>query len=175
MNTLIKPFTLLLLLLLVGCSDTHKLVRYEGSGSAISQDAAVYIALPRDGQYGSIVYTGSGKTVALEVDKAFQGYVRETTIATKRETLKNALESAKAQASDYLIYPEIVHWEDRNTGWSGRPDVATIKLSIVDVLSGMVLDSAELGGTSKVMSWSLEHPEDLIPKPLAEYAASLFK
>jgi hypothetical protein len=170
-----KLFSLLLLLLLIGCSDTHQLVRFEGSGPTVSKDATAYIVLPKDGIYGSIIYQGSGMTVAQAVEKAFTPYLREIKIASRREPLKTALSSAHTLGFDYVIEPEIVHWEDRNTGWSGRPDVASIKLSIVDVASGMVIDSAELGGTSKVMSWSLEHPEDLLPKPLADYAANLFK
>ncbi len=170
-----KLFSLLLLLLLFGCSDTHKLIRYEGAGLTVSRDASAYIVLPGDGQYGSINYQGSGLAVAQEVERAFSPYLREAKIATRRDSMETALINAKAQGFDYVIHPEIVHWEDRNTGWSGRPDVASVKLSIVDVASGMLIDSAEIGGTSKVMSWSLEHPEDLLPKPLSDYAASLFK
>lgn len=170
-----KLFSLLLVMLLIGCSDTHKLVRSETTGLSVAKDASAYIVLPADGQYNAILYPGSGMIVAKEVDKAFSPYLSKTKVADRREKLATALISAKELGFDYVIHPQITHWEDRNTAWSGRPDVASVKLSIVEVASGQIVDSAEIGGTSKVMAWGGELPEHLLPKPLSDYAASLFK
>ena len=169
-----KMYAILLVSLLIGCSDTHKLVRSEDVKLPASQEVSAYIALPEDGRYGDIYYRGSGEMVAKAVRVAFSPYLKKSEIASRRESRQKALKTAQERGLDYLIYAEILHWEDRNTGWSGRPDVVNVRITIYDVSSGDVVDSAEVGGTSKVMSWSLEHPQDLLPKPLSDYARSLF-
>lgn len=168
-------FALLLVSSLVGCSDTHKLVRTEGVGLTVSKELTAYLVVPRDGQYGATFYTGSGAMVAQEMEKAFTPYLEKIVVGRRYEHLENALSRAREKAVDYLIYSEILHWEDRATEWSSRPDVVSIRVTIIDVSTGGKVDSAELGGTSKIMSWGGEHPQDLLAKPLADYAAGLFK
>ncbi|MEN8167383.1 MAG: DUF4823 domain-containing protein [Pseudomonadota bacterium] len=167
-------FALLLVSSLLGCSDTHRLVRTEGVDLTASKALSAYLVVPRDGQYGTIFYTGSGAMVAQEVEMAFSPYLENIVVGGRYEHLDNALSRAREKAVDYLIYPEILHWEDRATEWSGRPDVVSIRVTIIDVSTGEKVDSAELGGTSKVMSWGGDHPQDLLAKPLADYAAGLF-
>lgn len=167
-------FALLLVSSLLGCSDTHRLVRTEGVGLAASEALSAYLVVPRDGQYGKIFYTGSGAMVAQEMEMAFGPYLRKILVGRRYEHLDDALSRAREKALDYLIYPEILHWEDRATEWSGRPDVVSIRVTIIDVSTGDKVDRAELGGTGKIMSWGGEHPQDLLAKPLADYAAGLF-
>jgi hypothetical protein len=49
----------------------------------------------------------------------------------------------------YYVDPEILHWEDRATEWSGRPDTIEIRISIYDSTSEDELASAVLKGKSK--------------------------
>lgn len=170
-----KLFSLLLLLLLIGCSDTYQLVKHETSDASLSRGATAYILLPGDGHYESIIYPGSGVIVAREIKNAFQPYLKEIRVAPQLTGFDIGIASARAEGFDYVIQPEISHWEDRNTLWSSIPDKASIKLSIIDVNSGLIIDSAELGGTSKIMTFTNDPPEVLLPKPLADYAESLFK
>lgn len=161
-------------MLLSACADTHHLKRTQGAGIASNQRSSAYIALPKDGSFGSAQYTGSGAMVAQEIGAAFSPYMRETVTGAHYEPMDAAVTSASKGEYDYLIYPKILHWEDRDTEWSGRPDVTPVKVTIIDVSSGKVVDSGIIGGESKIMSWGGDRPEDLLSKPLADYAAELF-
>ena len=167
----------MLVLLLLGCADTHRITRADGSKSAVSlqRQASAYVAVPTDGRYGPTVYSGSGATVAQIVAAAFGPHLQKVTTGTKTEELDQAFASAKAGGFTYLLYPQILHWEDRATEWSAKPDLATVKLSTYTAETGQLLDSAMIDGKSGLASFGGDHPQDLLPKPMAEYAAALFK
>src|SRR5690606_13183371 len=93
-------------------------------------------------------YSGSGGLAAQAVAVAFSPYLSRVIVGVKREDFNTALESAKAGGYGYLLYPEILLWEDRATEWSGRPDQASVKVSVVRADSGAVIDSAVVGGKS---------------------------
>jgi hypothetical protein len=97
------------------------------------------------------------------------------TVGVKTEDFDAARKSAQAGGYTYLLYPEILHWEDRATEWSGRPDQASVKVSVVRMDSGAVLDSAVVGGKSGLGTLGGDRPEHLLPKPLSDYAATLFR
>ncbi len=44
------------------------------------------------------------------------------------------LESIDAEKHGYYVKPEILHWEERATEWSGRSDRIEIQLIIYDAL-----------------------------------------
>src|SRR4051794_839478 len=122
----------ILALALLGCADTHRITRMDGVESAVSlqRQTSAYVAVSTDGRYGSIVYSGSGATVTQIVASAFGQYLKKITMGTRTEDLDQALASAKAGGFTYLLFPQILHWEDRATEWSLKPDVATVKISI---------------------------------------------
>ena len=160
--------------MLIGCADTHQLRRVPGTNEGLSRQASAYVAVPQDGRYGAQPYPGSGGLVAQAVAVAFEPYLTSTTAGVKREDFDAALQSAREAGFTYLLYPEILHWEDRATEWSARPDQASVKVSIVRADTGAVIDSAVVGGKSGVATFGGDRPEDLLPKPLADYAAALF-
>jgi len=155
------------------CGDTHYVKRVPGLTSALSHDASVYVAVPQDGKYGRKTYRGSGVLAAQAVSVAFAPYVTRLTVGHTTEDFNTAHASAKAGHDTYLLYSEILHWEDRKTEWSGLPDKVSIKVSLVEVETGNILDSAVIGDTGGVIAVNIR-PEHLLPKPLAEYAASLY-
>jgi uncharacterized protein DUF4823 len=57
----------------------------------------------------------------------------------------------KITPNQYAYYVEtvIMHWEDRNTEWSGIPDRIEIKLIIYDVKTGVEIASSVMNGKSK--------------------------
>lgn len=50
---------------------------------------------------------------------------------------------------DHYIIPEILHWEDRATEWSGKPDKIEIKVTIHEGQDSKELTSAIISGKSK--------------------------
>ncbi len=171
-------FVVLMVLALTGCSDTHSVKRVDGRAAVLDPTASAYVSVPMDGRYGQTVYPGSGKRTAFEVTRAFSPRLEKTTQArgtgTAGQDKDGALEKAKAGGYTYLIYPVILHWEDRATEWSGIPDKITVEISVIDVATGAVLDSARIEGKSKWATLGGDHPQDLLEKPLTDYARTLF-
>ena len=163
----------LFLVVLAGCADTHEIIR-TGATVKLSREASAYVGISKDGAYGSALYSGSGAMAAQAVAKAFGPYLSRVTVG-KRENLDNARKSAQAGGYTYLLYPEILHWEDRATEWSGIPDQVSVKVSVLNADTGAVLDSAVVTGKSGLGTVGGDRPEHLLPKPLSEYAATLFK
>lgn len=75
------------------------------------------------------------------------------------------LEKTQAQPYGYYVIPEILHWEDRATEWSGIPDRLEVKLSIFDG-NKKELASTIITGKSKWATLGGDHPQDLLPEPL---------
>ena len=161
-------------LTLAGCADTHELTRMKVTTAPLSREASAYIALPADGRYGQILYTGSGAQTAQEVAGAFAPYLRKTSVAIASEDIDTALGSAEAGGYDYVLYPEILHWEDRATEWSGKSDLVSIKISIIKVDTIDILDSVIVKATSGLATLG-DRPQDLLPEPLHDYSATLFR
>lgn len=99
-------------LLIAGCADSHKLTRIGPASAPLSPGASAYVALPTDGRYGEIFYASSGGQTAREVAAAFAPYLSKIVIATASEDVATAAGSAAADGYDYLLYPQILHWED---------------------------------------------------------------
>lgn len=159
---------------LVGCADSHSLTRAPGGTNSLSRQASAYVAVTKDGSYGDTTYVGSGAQAAQAVAAAFAPYVTRITVGVKTEDFDAARQSAKTGAYTYLLYPEILHWEDRTTEWSGRPDLVSVKVSVVGAEAGNILDSAVVGGKSGLWTFGGDRPEMLLPKPLSDYAMSVF-
>jgi hypothetical protein len=161
--------------LLSGCADTHQLARAAGKGLTSTQQTSAYVGLPQDGRLGHITYPGSGALTAQAVAVAFSPYFGKVTVGMKTEDFAGAQQTAKAGEYTHLLYLDILHWEDRATEWSGRPDQAAVKVSIIDTNTGETLDSAVVSGKSGLATFGGDRPEHLLPKPLADYAATLFR
>lgn len=165
-------------LLFSACADRHNVVRTPSSSqpsAAIAQGGTAYIAVAQDGRYGNQVYTGSAATTAQVVSSAFAPYMRSITVSPKTEDFDQALRSARAGNFVYMIYPQILQWEDRATEWSMKPDVASVKVTVVNAKTGEVINSAVINGKSGLATFGGDKPQDLLPKPMAEYAASVFR
>jgi hypothetical protein len=131
--------------------------------------------VPTDGSYGKTAYPGSGALAAQAVAAAFAPYLTKVTVGVKTEDFGASRQSANAGGYTNLYYPEILHREDRATEWSGKPDQASVKVSVVRVDTGTILDSAVVGGKSGLATLGGDRPEHLLPKPLSDYAATLFR
>lgn len=90
------------------------------------------------------------------------------------QSYKESLNYAQTNNFDYLIFPPILEWEDRATEWSGIPDKASIKISIIKVSTSKTIDSAIIKGKSGVATFGGDHPQDLLVKPVDDYVNSLF-
>ena len=160
--------------LLAGCADSHQLLRSGSTPITLERSKSIYISISRDGQYGEINYKGSGINVSQIILMAFSKYSKTIETGHQYQSFENALVYAKKNNYGYLVFPTILEWEDRATEWSGLPDRASIKITIIDIETEKTLDSAIIKGKSGVATFGGDHPQDLLPKPVEEYASAIF-
>jgi hypothetical protein len=163
-------YILLMIGLVSGCASTYEQVHVTAPSDKLEQGKSILIATPANGQYETINYSESGMMTAAAVNSAFASYSDNISIAADCQDL--ACLQSKSPGVDYFVIPEILHWEDRNTEWSGKKDVIEIKLSVVDAASGTDLATSVISGKSKWATFGGDHPQDLLPEPLTAQIAT---
>jgi len=82
------------------------------------------------------------------------------------------VEIAERGDSDFTIKPEILHWEDRATEWSGRPDRVSISLQTYD-RHGRTVDASVIDAKSSWWTLGADKPEAQLTRAFADYAGRL--
>lgn len=159
--------------LITGCASTYKQNVVTVPISKLQQGKPVLIATPNNGSYNGKEYANSGNTTAQAVRSAFARHTNNTVVSDQCKDL-NCLKNSKASSASYLVVPEILHWEDRNTEWSGKKDRLEIKITIYDSGDGKELSTTIITGSSKWMTFGGDHPQDLLPEPIGQYIDSLY-
>jgi len=160
---------------LSGCmSDSKQFISTKKNSNTISRVEKVYVSVPKDGIYGHINYGGSGINVSRIVTMAFSKYNGVVESAFRYQSFEDAMQYAKDNKYEYLVFPTILEWEDRATEWSGIPDRVSIKITVFDVSTQKRLDSAIVKGKSGWATFGGDHPQDLLPEPVEQYTDSLF-
>ena len=167
-------FIILMFSILSNCADTTQLLRNGSSSIHLEQSKSIYISIPRDGRYGNNTYQGSGINVSQIILMSFSKFALNVETGYEYQTHAEALSFSKKNNYEYLIFPSILEWEDRATEWSSIPDKVSIKIAIIKVRTGRTLDSVLIKGKSGIATFGGDHPQDLLPKPIGEYAASLY-
>jgi hypothetical protein len=135
------------------------------------RDKSIAIALPVDGSYSSKIYAGSGDMTAQVLKAAFARYTNNVSILRDCHDIKCI---QAASGFDYVVLPEILHWEDRNTEWSGKRDRVEIKIVVLDGTSKSEIASSIITGRSKWLTFGGDHPQDMLPEPVTEFVTSLY-
>ncbi|MFQ2366835.1 DUF4823 domain-containing protein [Aeromonas enteropelogenes] len=163
-------------LLIVGCADSHSLnVSKSDNNVQLNPDSTVYIALSQDGRYGNHNYSGSGIMVSQIIKGELVTLLNNVIIANGFEDYNSALNFAAVRKFDYLVYPTILHWEDRATEWSAKADKVKIKIVVVDVKSGAVIKSGIIEGKSGLATFGGDKPQDLLPEPIKKFLSSMLR
>lgn len=166
--------TLCSVALLVGCADSHTWTPQQNGSARIAANDRILITTPLDGEYGTHVYNGSGRNTAKIIYNATNAKSRMVRIGGVSENFEDAVTQAQRSDQDILIFPTILHWEDRATEWSMIPDKVEVKVDVVDVRTGGIISSGVIKGSSGLATLGGDHPQDLLPGPVAEFVSSLF-
>ena len=105
---------------------------------------------------------------------AFTKRLRRTEIGPSYQSFDDALGFALKGGFKYVVYPTILHWEDRATEWSAIPDRVEVKIDIIEAATATLLDSVVITGKSGLATFGGDHPQDLLPKPVGEFVSNLF-
>ena len=96
--------------------------------------------------------------------------VREMNVLDKNKSL----EVAKQKQCDVLIYPTILHWEDRATEWSGLRDRARIQVELIDTETDATIDNTTLDLVGTWWTFGGLHPQDMVNESVEDYFRQLF-
>jgi hypothetical protein len=165
---------LLLAVILSGCVSKYKTDAFEAPVQTLPADASAYVTLAKDGSYGSKYYPNSGSLVSSATNAAISLHLTRVQVATEVETIEEALSRAEDLGLTYVFQPTILHWEDRATEWSGRPDRITIKIVVWDVTARKDISSTVLRASSKWATFGGDHPQDLLPGSITPFVNKLF-
>lgn len=160
-------------LLFISCSSTYKYDFNNPSNEILEKNKEIAVSVSEDGSYGSDVYNGSGRTLSNTIRQELKKYSSNVVVLKNNETLKDFTDE-EIQKYDYIVIPEILHWEDRATAWSGLPDKIEISIEIYDS-KRTLLKSAILSGKSASMTLSSTDPSELLEEPLSTFFKSIFE
>jgi len=172
MKRLCIYLSFVLLAAMSGCTATYKKNDLTTPTVKLERGKSVAIATPADGSYGGDDYPSSGKTTALEVRKSFSLFSNSISIVDNCKDIV-CLKGGQSP-SDYYVIPEILHWEERATEWSGKPDVIEVKMSVYDNGASKPLASTIIYGKSKWATFGGDHPQDLLDTPVSSFVNSLY-
>jgi len=165
--------TLLAAFLLGGCVGIYEQRVVTAPESALEEGASVAIARPADGHYGETRYEGSGRAAAASVRAAFAAHSDRVEAFAICQSV-NCLRGHTGNGFDYYAVPRILHWEERATEWSGRPDRIRVKLSVYAADGESPLASSIIIGESNLLTLGGDHPQDLLREPIVDYVDSLY-
>lgn len=160
----------------LGCTSTYSEKNTSTETPPILlASSRVFVAIPFDASFKDKVAEGSGKATAHAFYAAFARHLRSTFISRTPMSLAEALDSARALNTEYLLYPNITKWEDRATEYSGVRDKLELKVDFIELSTSRVVFSREISATGKWMSDGGESPVDLLDQPADQYVNSLFR
>jgi hypothetical protein len=158
---------------LSGCAAKYDQISLSNPEAAFSKDDSVVIATPDNGFYETTEYRSSGRMTALAVRSSFSKYSRNVTVESDCKKLK-CLKDKYPREYRYYVVPEILHWEERATEWSGRPDRIEVQLIIFEYGSWREIASTHIKAKSKWLTFGGDHPQDLLAKPINDYVTKLY-
>jgi hypothetical protein len=156
--------------ILSGCTATYKQEALIQPNINLVRGKSVAIATPINGFYETEEYQSSGKMTSLAVQSAFARFSSTITVMPECKNIA----CLKDSNHYYYVIPEILHWEERATEWSGKPDKIEVKISVYDNLNLKELASTIISGTSKWATFGGDHPQDLLDEPINAYVQSLY-
>lgn len=167
----------LLPLFFVGCYEKHdvKPTFFTKENVKLDKSKTVYISVPEDGVYGSIIYKKSGHMTVEAIKSALVNHIHSIKEGREVESYNIALENAQEKGAEYLIFPVILQWVERVTELSGKPDKITIQISVFDVKTDSEISLVLIKSEGSFWLFEGGHPQDLLKKPISQYIDSLYE
>ncbi|MBY8975515.1 DUF4823 domain-containing protein [Rhodobacteraceae bacterium NNCM2] len=160
-------------LVIGGCTSTYDTNEIKSNSSELDPTRKVYISQPPNGSYGGDEYLASGEMTSNAVRSAFLRHIQRAEVLQDCSSIEcDQVSSLDPDA--YFAEPQILHWEDRATEWSGISDRVEIKLSIYNLDTKEQISAAMISGKSKWATMGGDHPQDLLADPINAYVNGLY-
>ena len=175
-----QKLVLFLILVLGGCAAQHEksipqqVTDIPRVDIHFNSDDKFGVMLSRDGKYEAIDYPKSGMIVSLRIQKNLRERFKDVTLINTISRQK-AIDDSKKQNIKYLVIPLVLHWEDRATNWSGKPDIIKIQLSLYDVNSGKIVKSSLFHAESTWWTLVNTPPEEMLDQSFDQAVLNLLQ
>ena len=156
---------------IVASSNLKREYFYEKSDFNINSPY-VLIVTPEPGRYATVEYPTSGIEVASALAQELKQYSPQISTIPTPVTIEN-ITDGDLQKFDYIFIPQILHWEDRATGWSMKPDRIKIRFDIFNNQRQLV-NSYLITGRSAYIVWISKTPDSLLRKPIRDMLKKFF-
>jgi hypothetical protein len=160
-------------ILLAGCSAKYSTNNIQERTEHLVKNVSVVISQPTDGVYETHTYSGSGRATADAVKAAFLRHSDNVTVFADCDDV-TCLKANHSVSRGYYVVPQILHWEDRATEWSGIPDKIEVKITVYNAESNNRVASTIINGKSKWATFGGDHPQDLLPEPINMFVSNLY-
>ncbi|WP_295861096.1 DUF4823 domain-containing protein [uncultured Fibrobacter sp.] len=170
-----KVISILILLtatfLMSGCTASYK-SEFMTPQSSMQDQTSILIVTPEPGRYATVEYPTSGIEVASALAQELKQYSPQISTIPTPVTIEN-ITDGDLQKFDYIFIPQILHWEDRATGWSMKPDRIKIRFDIFNNQRQLV-NSYLITGRSAYIVWISKTPDSLLRKPIRDMLKKFF-
>ena len=158
-------------ILMNGCTASYQ-SEFMTPPTYMQNQASILIVTPENGRYETIEYPSSGIDVASKLAQVLRK--SSSKIATKQTPVTiNDIGDDVLQQYNYVFIPQILHWEDRLTGWSMRPDRIQVRFDIYDNQRQLV-NSYMVTGRSAYIVWVSKAPNSLLRRPIRDMLKTFF-
>jgi hypothetical protein len=155
-----------------GCTASYQHNFLNQSSNTTYTPSRFLLVTPKSGSYGSHIYSSSGIEVVDVLNKELKKYTPYVGIIPVTITI-DQINSQDMEKTDYVIIPQIIHWEDRLTGWSFKPDRIEVRFDIYNN-QRQLIDSYMIQGRSAYIVWANKQPNSLLPRPIRNMLKELF-
>lgn len=163
----------LAVIFLSGCASTYQQTNRVKSTTTLDPKKAVVVSTPQDGRFEADIYRNSGIMTSRAVQSAFERHADKVRLIEDCYGA-DCLDQINSAEYGYYVAPKILHWEERATEWSGRPDRIEIRLVIYDTATKEIIADGTYSGVSKWATMGGDHPQDLLPEPTNAYVNGLY-
>lgn len=174
MSKMLRVTFVVVAILAGGCVSTFEHRELKSVSVALDSTKGVLISTPKDGWYENKQYRNSGVMTASAIRSAFSRHASRVDVVDTCHGV-DCLASIDIEEFGYYVKPEILHWEDRATEWSGKRDRVEIRLAIFDAVTEAELASSSYVGKSKWATFGGDHPQDLLAEPTNKYVSDLYQ
>ena len=154
-----------------GCSASYQ-SEFLHPQATMQTQTKFLIVTPEIGRYGTIEYPTSGVDVVTALTNELKKYSQSISTIMSPVKIEN-IKDEDLQQNDYVFIPEILHWEDRLTGWSFCPDRIQVRFDIYNNQRELV-NSYLITGRSAYVVWVSRQPNSLLKKPIRDMLKTFF-
>lgn len=96
----------------------------------VKSDSVMCVIAPPDASFEGAVYSGSGREIAEKIQIALQKAGRQSRLVS--QTQHDSILPCKEKGATHVVETAVLRYEDRATGWSGKPDRIELRISLYD-------------------------------------------